>query len=278
MPRPKEHPGVENTPINSPNYLVAQRSKQQLDPEVREIVFYEESNPKSVVNLLSDAVREKALKLPTHLLGKTAKEIEEHFNPSWVDRQLRIAFWDEYFLTIDNNQKKMRMAAVYSHTCSREMFYQLVSNQVRLAWMLVPPEDYMLKMRSLLDMGLDRLQEILKLPLEMEKTNPKTGEKYKVINQKLVPEIIKAVAIIDNRVKGAVPMHMKIDATQKNMNVHAHIQAPPGYEPPRTHQDIDKELKAIEAEIKSLSPSEQVEIVDDIIDVESLDQSSENDR
>jgi hypothetical protein len=217
------------------------RRGQQLEP-VREIIFWEENNPTSIINLVSERLRELMRALPPSLLAMTDNEIREKLDPSWIQDQMRLAFWDEYFLTIDNNQRKMRVQAIYCQSASRETFYNQIENPLFLAYLTKPPAGYILKMRSLLDMAMERMREVLKYPLE--DTNGK-------LNVKLVTEIIKIATLADNRIKGAVTQKIEIDSTQKNLNINLNQN----YEAPKTHQDLDKELKMLEKEILSLKPT-----------------------
>jgi hypothetical protein len=232
--------------------MIAPRTAASANPDLVELVFYDADNPRCVVNLLTNKLKENALKLPPHLLARTSKELEKHFEPSMLDRQLRLAFWDEYFLTQDNAQKHMRMEAVYGRICSREMFYTIVDSEIRYAWLLTPPEQYTYKMRALLDIGLERMLEVLQLPMIVEKINPKTKVPYKVIDSKIVGEIIKAVAILDNRVRGAVPQHIRIQSEQRNLNVNMHSAIVPDREIPQTHQGIESELAKVQKQIDAL--------------------------
>lgn len=254
MPSYPASPHVGDSSLETPNFMFARRRQSQTDETLQELVFWDEKNPRCLVNLLSEKLKGNALKLAPHLLDATTKELEQKFEPSMLDRQLRVAFWDEYFLTQDNSLPKMRMEAIYSHSCSREMFYQIINNEIRYAWILKPPEEYTLKMRALLEIGIERLHEIIKLPIETERIHPKTNQIIKTINTKLIGEIIKAVAILDNRVRGAVPQHLKIQAEQKNLHLHARAGGQPPYTEPKTHQEIQAELNRIQKEILELNP------------------------
>lgn len=214
------------------------RNTEQLDPARREIIFWEERNPRCVFNLLPDSVKKHARQLPPELLGASERELRFKYDYGHIDEHLRISFWDEYFSSCDHD-KSMRMSAVYARVCDRDHFYEICTNPLRLAFILKPPMEYIYQMRSILNMGLHRFEEVLKLPLVKE-----SG----VVDTKLISEIIKIVSIVDNRVKGAVTQKFQIDATQKNLHVHAQAN----YEPPKSHQDVERELREIEKEIKQL--------------------------
>ena len=229
-------PQIGDSPIEQ---MPIPRHKQQLEP-VRDIIFWEEENPTSLINLVTDRLRELMRQLPPALLAMSERDIRKKLDPTWLHDQLRLAFWDEYFLTIDNNERRMRLAAIYSQCCSKEGFYNQIENPLFLAYLTKPPAGYMLKMRNLLDMAMERLREVLSLDL----TNPNG-----TVNTKLIAEIVKIAALADNRVKGAVTQKIQIDGTQKNLNVNINQST---YEPPKTHQDLEKELKDIEKEILQL--------------------------
>jgi len=254
--------GVTKSPIVGDGPLVQNpipRHKEQVDITKREIVFWEDRNPKSVINLVTERLQELMKQLPQALLAMSEKEIRKKLEPGWTEEQLRIAFWDEYFLTVDNNGKKMRLEAVYARVCAKDIFYDKIKNPLTLAYICKPPQDYIYQMRSLLNVGLERFAEILNLPVKVN------GR----VDTKLIAEIIKIVTLVDNRVKGAVTQKIQIDGTQKNLNMNVN------YEAPKTHQDIAKELRDIELEIKQLqSPQTNLNL---FTEEESIDDTREPD-
>lgn len=227
--------------------LVIGQNADQLDPSRKEIIFWEEGNPRCVVNLLKNAesFREKVLSIPPNLLAMSDHELEKHVDPSQIDQDLRQAFWDEYTAAIDTDSL-MRVAAVYSRVCTREFFMRVTQDPKRMAYMLRPPREYSLRMKSLLDVGLRRIEEFLQLPVK--KTVIVKGREVEVIDTKLVGEIVKITAMLDNRVKGAVAQKFVIDQTSKNLNMNVNKN----YEPPKSMAEIEKQLKAINSEILEL--------------------------
>lgn len=249
--------------------LALPQRAQQVDPEIHEIIFWEEGNPHCVVNKLTEELRAKAMNLPPHLLAQHESELEKYIKDVGTQtiEQIRLSFWDEYTLACDNGTK-MRMKAVYARVCSREYFYKAIINDSEaFAYILHPPKDYMLKMRGLLELAQRRLEEILKLPIVNKKG---------VADTRLIGEIVKIAVLVDNRVKGAVVQKIQVDQTSKNLHLHS------GYEAPKDHRQIESELASVQKQIEDLrtgaSTGDQPQLVQafepfkddgDVIDVES---------
>lgn len=223
-------------------------------PGAQEVIFWEEGNPRCLINLVSNRMREVMLALPPHYHTIPIHEIERSIAPTEMDDHLRIAFWDEYTIACDN-KKPMRVTNIYQNICSREYFYAWILDQpLRLAYMIRPPQEYMLRMRSLLDMGLKRFEEILRLPIMTKKVMP-NGSSVRVVDTKLIGEMVKIVALVDNRVKGSVVQKVQIDQKSINMNMN--------YEAPKSYDEIQKELRATQKEIRQLSGDTPI---DDFLD------------
>lgn len=220
------------------------RRPQQQDPDVKEIIFWEEGNPNCVVNRLPERMKQKALALPPHLLARHDDEIVGYANTlkSTLIEELRLAFWDEYSVASDANAG-MRMGAIYAKLCSREMFYKIIKSEEAFAYILTPPRDYMLKMRSLIEMGHRKMEEILKLNIRQNgKVDVRLGELQ-----------LKIMMLADNRVKGAVVQKVQVDQTSKNLHLHAGTK---DYEPPKSYQEIQAEILKVQREIRRLQVPE----------------------
>jgi hypothetical protein len=199
--------------------------------------FWNYDNPRSVINLVSNKVAEACRNISPRWLQLQDNELRKHANVQMTDDMIRQAFWAEYFDACDAN-RPMRMAAVYGQIVSKQTFYEIyVDNPAKLAWILRPPKNYTYRMTSLLELGLTRLEDILNMDITKKDT-------------KLIAEIVKVVALLDNRVKGAVQQRVKIET--ENKHLHAHVKAA---EIPKTYNEIEKELKDLDKEIKQLAAS-----------------------
>jgi hypothetical protein len=224
----------------------------------QEIVFWDQDNPRCVVNMLSEKLKERALELPTNILSLTDEMLEKAVEPTMVHENLRLAFWDEYFVAQDN-QKKMRIESIYPRVCSRDYFYRVfIADDLSLAYMMRPPVEYQLKMRSLLELGHRQLEQVLKMKLTNSKGQPDT---------RLIAEVVKIVALLDNRVKGAVTQKLQIE---QKTQVHNHNT----YEAPKTMRDIENEINKIDREMQQLSKPERLFDDLEVIEAESTDVGS----
>jgi len=105
----------------------------------------------------------------------------------------------------------MSVAAIVKNISSNQIFDAIYTRDRHKAlWLMTPPKSYATSMRRILDMGMDKLLEVMTHPL----TNSK-GE----LDHKLINSIIKIVQITDMRVKGAIPQLLKLDQRSVNHNI-----------------------------------------------------------
>lgn len=238
------------------NVIVPGKTQPNLKeyPDRQEIVFWDDEDPRCVVNLLSEKLKERALEIPPHYLSFSDEQLEKAVEPTLIHENLRLAFWDEYFLAQDH-KRKIRIESIYPRVCSRDYFYRVfVADDLKLAYMLRPPVEYQLKMRSLLELGHRQIEEVLKMPLRNSKGQPDT---------RLIAEVVKIVALLDNRVRGAVTQKLQIE---QKTQVHTHNT----YEVPKSVTEIQNELSKIDREMKALTKPDRVFDNFDVIEVESV--------
>lgn len=202
--------------------------------------IWEHANPRAVVNMVPDAVAENIKKIPAAWLGYSDTALRKLSEPTTRDDEIRQSFWTEYFSACDEN-RTMRLTAVYGRLLSRQMFYELiVHNPKKLAWMLRPPVEYTYRMQNLLEMGLNQFENILSMEID-----PK--------NTRLIGEIVKIVALLDNRVRGAVVQKVELNAKAEVRSMNAHVHK---IEQPKSYAEIQAELKNIQKEILMINEPE----------------------
>ena len=127
-----------------------------------------------------------------------------------LDDRVRLAFWDSYSqATLRGKQMKfsqfVNVNSIYMEDFTKRY---LATPGHKLAYILRSPQKYGAAMRSLLNRGVERLEEIMNLPF----INEKTGK----VDTALIAQILKATQLIDLRVKGAIVQKMQIQ--QQNLN------------------------------------------------------------
>ena len=156
---------------------------------------------RSLLSLLGRApkVREKILLLQKDnpdLLNTDESFFKQNHRDviTLVTQRIRVSLWQEYEAAIQNN-RLMKISQIYAGTCSESAFYALVDNPNRLAYILCPPADYIVMLKEAHGAGLEKLREVFSARILDE-------EGY--LNPKAADIVIKAFALLDARLKGAV--------------------------------------------------------------------------
>jgi hypothetical protein len=207
-----------------------------------EMIVRDSSNPRAIINLVPEAVVNAIMRLPAELVDMGEAELKAHFeagtrkyNPSILDDRIRFMFWREYD-NAQSNIRQMVMTHVYYGICSRESFYLLLQNKMRVAWMLCPPVDYMIGAEEALTYGLEQLRDIL--------SRPHVGL-MGVVDAKAAGIKLEIVRMLDARVKGAIVQ------TTRNLNVNMNANKPVVSSP--KIEDVDQRIKELEDQIKTLN-------------------------
>lgn len=200
------------------------RRRTEGAPESKEVLheidLMERANPRSVINLVSDATQAhmfSALKARPDLFRMAEKELRKAVKPTATDSRLRLAFWNEYNLAQETNQA-MRMASVYAGVCTRQYFEGYYLSEPRnIAWMLCPPASFIVAMEEMLSRSMDKLSDILDQDVvdEHGKVDVKLGELF-----------LKIHLAIESRLKGAVVTRAEIrgEIKQTNLNLNADMK------------------------------------------------------
>lgn len=208
-----------------------------VDPEApSDLSIFDVSNPNSLVNIAPKAIQEMLPKIPNSYLGMWDCELKKKCEPTPVDHRLRITFWDEYNRA-QALGKQMQQNRIYAGVCSREYWDRhVVSDYRKVAWLINPPADYMIAMREILHLGVNKLREILDLEIKNSRGQP---------DARVVAEILKAFHMVDQRVRGSVVQRVAIN--QKNLNLN--VDAGKSEAPQQTLEEIDAELEKLKSQL-----------------------------
>lgn len=190
-------------------------------------------NPYSLLELAPPAVRAAIENLPTKFFGYSEKKLRDEANAPAEIARLRMSFWDEY-IRASSEQRLMDVRSIVRGVCSHNYFYEkILANQNWTAFITIPPADYGLAIREMLELSWDRIREVLmlpiteKVPLRISERNEETGKmetRYEIIekpNTKLIGEIRQITNMLDLRVKGAIMQKVQVENRNLNMSVNA---------------------------------------------------------
>lgn len=209
-----------------------------------EFAIEDESNPRSVISLtssnptLQNAIKRLLLESPD-LLELDQTEIAQKVNPTFTLSRIRLSFWHE-FENANTGNRKMAMAKIIAGVCTETVFRKKVLNDnKKLAYILCPPKDYLITVKEALDAGLDNLRAIVSAKVVDDDGN---------LIHKSAETVLKAVALLDMRVKGAVVQ--RIDQRSLNVNVHKDVSPRnSSSDMPRSMEEMDQQLEQIKQKL-----------------------------
>lgn len=193
------------------------------------------------------------------LFVQPEKELRRNCEVEEIDERLRLAFWDEYNMATGLN-RGMSLENVMRGICSIEFWKSHYErDKKKLIWIITPPVSYARSMQFILHKGLDRLQEIMELPIRNKQGN---------VDLRAVTQIIKVFQLVDLRLKGSV-LH-RVQVQQQNLNYNADISKNEmdqlaGMSLDQL-EDLDQKLarleKTEEKMVNALPPAEKAEVIE----------------
>lgn len=169
---------------------------EEEEVEENAALIFDENDPGSIYNLVPPYIADKIRAIPQELWKLKQEDLKRKVLPGKTVEALRFSFWIQYNDTIFRNLPKINFHRVWGPICSEIYFYQKVLNSpMMLCWMLQPPQKYARCMEALLDTSMERIREIINLPIV-----DKRG-KVDVNTAKLIVAIHNR---IEDRVKGAI--------------------------------------------------------------------------
>ena len=206
---------------------------------------FEDKN--SVENLLPEDIKD--LLLRKAVLNQAIEDEEvlrKRVKPSIVLNRLRLGFWKEYDYA-QFKGKKMCLENIYRGVCSEEEFLNILETTRYGAWLLKPPTDYISNLEEALCTGINRLREMLEIPL-YEERHVKVGRdeyvKQKVFDKGAAEILLKVVNMVDSRVNGAV-VQRSISEVRNKTTIRKEVNVQGNNE----EINIEKQIKEMERAI-----------------------------
>jgi hypothetical protein len=204
---------------------------EKLHQELQEIDLLNRENPRSVVNLLPDKLRERVLEIfLTHkdYFSKPEGELKQllkdnHKSPKKIDNILRLKFWLEYDRVQAFNKKKMNMSFIMAGLVDTDFFHNWYFREpARVAWLFCPPVNYVACLEEAMYTNLDGLHEI---------ASREIVDRHNNFDHKIASLKIQLFKTLDERLHGSViqrhqiqeEKHVKVVMSDQR-NVTAHIE------------------------------------------------------
>ena len=230
---------------------------QELDPDVnhqhlvRVTDFLDPENPRSMVNITIPILQEACQHTSVRFnLKKDEFYLAKMVKPTPTVNRLRLSFWKEYERA-QNFNENMISENIWRGVCSEEQFLRLASQVKVQSWILYPVVDYDVAVEEALNYGIGRIREIFDFPLYETKVI-KTGEDHKIVevpNTKVADLMLKAVKMLDDRVKGGITHKIEQTVTQENKNLHLHKNVDEPVTIEQTPDLLEEEIRKLESKV-----------------------------
>jgi hypothetical protein len=196
--------------------------------------------------------------------------ILEELSPSIVQRRLKLAWWMEYEKSVQNPGNAARgiqfLRNVAYGVAPYEYLLGQLDNEAFLAYLMCPPQEYTIAVEEALTASIDRIREILSLPLMKLKTNrdgevclDHKGEPIKLVDKQVMDTLIKVYKLLDDRVKGSIPQSIHLKGVIKRDNVRTAAGSTPidaDYHYGRESvEDLERQLQVLEGVVSSTDAS-----------------------
>lgn len=195
-----------------------------------------EDDPQSIYKLVPEWLADKIRKIPKEYWDLSTEDLRRKVRPGKVVETLRYSFWLEYNATVFQGKKGIVLQRVYGPICTDVYFGNEVCNSpLLLCWMLHPPQNYTNCLEALLDHSLERVREIVNLPIVDEET--------KKVDHKIAKMIIDIHDKLQDRLKGTVVQRLET----KNMNLNLNRPVTE-----ITEEQLDRRLKELQRAERNL--------------------------
>jgi hypothetical protein len=217
-----------------------------------------QSNPRSLFNMVPKRIQEVMLQLRDEYpewVGMGENEARKALKPNDTEDALRLSFWIEYNRVQDTGTKFV-MTNVYGPVCSLATFYEnYVKRPKTIAWLIIPPQEYMRSLESYLNEGKETLGKILRMDVfdSKGKIDPRRAKIF-----------LAAFQMVENRVMGAVTQ--RIEQKTRSLHLHKEIASSP-------------ENESLVAEYQQLKQKYELDkgpVGDIVVPVEAIKHTSED--
>lgn len=137
--------------------------------------------------------------------------------PTAAEKELRYKFWTEFNRVMDEPRSTpMQFAFVLGRAIGKEQFYRAITNPHFMAYIMLPPESYQMKVELALDLAMNRVIEYL----ETAELNPASIDKIFKMQQSLLGKAKSYThqAAVKKEVKGEAEAVVQEETPEEKLN------------------------------------------------------------
>lgn len=221
------------------NEVVVKPTVEGQTGEFGEVSYKDRDNPQSLINICPSFISNAIAVIPDFIFELPFEEIRKKSlsKPKGIDdnnivtedtlRRLRTAFWLEYANAF-NTGRKMMAQGMFNGICQIGYFAKHIAiNSFRLAYVVTPPLDYIVRLEEMLDLGLEQTRDILQsehlVPLRNKEGELiyENGQLVMVLDPKIALVKQKITEDLHNRRRG-MPIH-RTQSLNRNINEHREV-------------------------------------------------------
>lgn len=242
-------------------------------------------NPYSVINMCEGSLRRSILEIDPELFTLDYNEFKKKYAIPSVAMRLQESFYHEWQVCVAEG-KKMSIKRICQGVCTVRLFDGRYTEPTRnsryheLAWIVSPPENEASKMQEIINLGIDRMREIIQLPVVEQVPLRVAGKIIKdsdgkprmktTYNRAVMSEIRQIVQFLTDRLHGTSVQRHEIFEKRMSLNINANGSPKELAEKANvndmSHEDIESQLADIDSKL----------LTDSTIDAEVTDDHHEN--
>lgn len=206
--------------------------------ELPPVVFDSDDND-SVVNMLSDRLRDAIIELEPELFDMTEGELRREVKPTQTDYALRVSLWREIEKAWISGRGKIVTRQILAGICTEGYFYnKFLKDPRKVAWLVLPAQTYAKEMEAILMRFTQRYHEIADLEFVDAKGK---------VNVKVAELVLKAGQEVANRVKGLAVQRIAQTSKSEKRSVSVSMNIPSRAVPQRSVAELRADLAKLEA-------------------------------
>lgn len=239
--------------------------------------LFDEDNPRSLISIAPHEVRITMRRMDQDIFLNDERDLRKKLNPGSTLNYIRLNFWLEYAYA-QENRKLMRLSVILKGVTSPEYFFRVVlKDEMKLAWVLTPPADYLVVQRDILDSALERLRQAIRIQfytitekIAIDKAGNQVITRTRKPNVQAIAEVRKIAEFLADRVQGAVVQKIALKAQHAHQGLPGGTPGAPAVFEPSSLDALTKQIEGMNSHLKRIESTKEETIVEaDIVAVPS---------